>query len=376
MSLTQLPNRKPDAYTIDVQLENREVILPSSFRATTWDLHGNRLLYTRDVWRYRVLAGTNDIQDHGHVDTEVLAVPAADLPLTSPTQGTRLALIDHIAVNAPQAAGSQRVPNALAADPLTGNWIIYSHRADLGSPFVTDLAAYTPTGDLLSSAALVQPDDVGLRWEVPHAVLHNGALYAIERDFRQNPGGTAATAIVVRRQVGTLGSLTVWWSPEDEWTYPHSVSLGEDHLFVAATRLFDPGLDSYLRSYLFWLSPDTLEQSQVRQLKFNSTDNDFPEPYFVGMWEAAAGRNTGGIVLHDRQTGTFLATGISPAGYNPNWFIQFPTFALFRFAAALLGSEPFVHLEDLGDRLPVPMYRTPTGLGGNWEAQFPEFRDL
>ncbi len=94
--------------------------------------------------------------------------------------------------------------------------------------------------------------------------------------------------------------------------------MGEVHVFIVATRLFDPGLDSYLRSYLYWLSPDTLEQSQVRQLKFNPTHNDFPEPYFVGMWEASAGRNTGSIVLHDPQSGTFIASGISPVGYHPN----------------------------------------------------------
>jgi hypothetical protein len=376
MALSQLPNRKPDAYSVDIQLEAREVILPSSPKATTWDFHGDRLLYTRDVWRYRVLAGSEDIHDFGHVDTEVMAIPAAELPMSSAAQGTRLALIDHIAVTAPQGAGSQRVPEVLAADPATGAWIIYSHRDDFSPPYVTDLAAYTPGGALLSSAAIVQPNDVGLRWEVPHAVLHAGFLFAIERDFRANPTGSNAPGMVVRRQVGSVGSLVVYWSPDDEWTYPHSVSLGENFVFVAATRLFDPGLDSYMRSYLYWLDPETLAQSQVRQLKFNPTDNGFPEPFFVGFWEPAGGRNTGGIVLHDRETGTFLASGISPAGYNPRWSVHFPTFALFRFQSTFLGTEPFVHLTDLGERLPVPMYPIPDGLGGNWEAQLPEFRNL
>ena len=161
MSLTQLPNRKPNAYTVDVQLETRERILPSSIKATTWDLHGNRLLYTRDVWRYKVLAGSNTIQDFGHVDTEVMALPAADLPLTSAAQGARVALIDHIPVNAPQSNSSLRIPEVLAADHVTGNWIIYSHRIDIGPPYVTDLTAYSPTGAVISSTVLAQPDDVG-----------------------------------------------------------------------------------------------------------------------------------------------------------------------------------------------------------------------
>ncbi len=121
MALTQLPNRKPDAYTVDIQLEAREKILPSSIKATAWDLHGNRLLYTRDVWRYKVLAGSNTIQDFGHVDTEVMAIPANQLPMTSAAQGTRVALIDHIAVNRSQSNSSVRIPEVLAADPVTGN---------------------------------------------------------------------------------------------------------------------------------------------------------------------------------------------------------------------------------------------------------------
>ena len=376
MSLTQLPNRKPDVYTVDLQLELREKILPSSLKATTWDLHGNRLLYTRDVWRYRVLPGTNDIQDFGHVDTEVMAVPAAALPLTAPTQGTRLALIDHIPVNAPQSNSSQRIPQVLAADPVTGNWIVYSHRRDLAPPYITDLAAYTPIGNLISSAALQQPTDVGLRWEVPHAILQNGVLYAIERDFRPHPGSTNARGIVVRRQIGSVGSLSIWWSPEDEWTFPHSVSVGGTHAYVAATKLFNPGFGSFQRSYLYWLNNETLAQSDIRQLKFNPTDNDGPRPYKIGSWEATGSRNTGGIVLYDPRAGNFLAAGISPAGYNPDWFIQDPTFALFRFAPALLGSEPFVHLADLADDLPVPMSLTATGVCANDANQLPEFRNL
>ena len=376
MALTQLPNRKPDAYAVDLRLEPRELILPGSLKATTWDLHGNRLLYTRDVWRYHVLAGTEDIHNHGHVDTEIMAVPAADLPLTSAAQGTRLVLLDHLPVDAPQAVSSPRIPEVLAADPVTGDWIIYSHRIDLGPPYVTDLAAFTPAGGPISSAALVQPDDVGLRWEVPHAVLHDGALYAIERDFRPNGNGTNATALVVRRQIGTLGSLTVYWSPEDEWTFPHSISVSEDHTFVAATKLFNPGgFGTFERSYLYWLNRETLAQTDVRQLAFNPTDNDGPRPYNLGTWEATGSRNTGGIVLFDPAAGNFLATGLSPAGYHPDWFEHPPTPALFRFAPTLVGDQPFLHLADLGNRLPGPMSFTSTGLCANDANQLPEFRD-
>lgn len=77
------------------------------------------------------------------------------------------------------------------------------------------------------------------------------------------------------------------------------------------------------------------------------------------MWEAAAGRNTGGVVLHDPQTGTFFGTGISPAGYDPNWFQTPPTFALFRFAALVAGEPPFVHLEDLGEPCPSRCTKPP-----------------
>jgi hypothetical protein len=377
MALTQLPNRKQDAYSLDIQLEDREHILPSSIKATTWDLHGNRLLYTRDVWRYKVLAGSNTIQDFGHVDTEVMAIAAADLPMSSAAQGTRVALIDHIPVNAPQSNSSLRIPEVLAADPVTGNWIIYSHRIDVGPPYVTDLAAYTPTGGLLSSAALPQPNDVGLRWEVPHAVLHDGALYAIERDFRANPDGSNAPGIVVRRQIGTVGSLSIWWSGEDEWIFPHSVSVSEEHVFVAANKLFNPGgFGTFERSYLYWLNNETLAQADVRQLKFNPTDNDFPRPYKLGGWEPTGSRNTGGLVLYDPRAGNFLAAGISPNGYNPDWFEQSPTRALFRFAPTLLGTEPFVHLADVADDLPIPMSFTANGVCANDAHQLPEFRDL
>jgi hypothetical protein len=377
MSLTQLPNRKSDAYTVDIQLEAREKILPSSIKATTWDLHGNRLLYTRDVWRYKVLAGSNTIQDFGHVDTEVMAIPADQLPMSSAAQGTRVTLIDHIPVDAPQSNSSLRIPEVLAADPTTGNWIIYSHRIDVGPPYITDLAAFTPTGAPISRTSLVQPDDVGLRWEVPHAILQDGFLYAIERDFRHNTGGSNATALVVRRQIGTVGSLTIYWSPDDEWLFPHSVSVSEEHVFVAATKLFNPGgFGTFQRSYLYWLNNETLAQADVRQLKFNPTDNDFPRPFKVGGWEPTGSRNTGGIVLYDRQAGNFLAAGISPNGYNPDWFEQSPTHALFRFAPALLGDQPFVHLADIADDLPIPMSFTATGVCANDTNQLPEFRDL
>jgi hypothetical protein len=377
MTLTQLPSRKPDAYTVDVHLEPRERILPSSLKATTWDLHGNRLLYTRDVWRYQVLEGTNTIQNYGHVDTEVMALPAAALPLTSATQGTRLALIDHIPVDRPQSNSSLRIPEVLAADPVTGNWILYSHRRDIGPPYVTDLAAYTPTGGLLSTTTIPQPDDIGLRWEVPHATLNDGALYAIERDFRPNVGGTNATALAVRRQVGSVGSLSVYWSPADEWTFPNSISVGEHHAFVATITLFNPGgFGTFRRSHLHWLDRDTLQESQVRQLKFNPTDNDGPRPFNVGFWEPTGSRNTGGILLYDTSTDTFLATGPSPHNYNPDWFVQRPTFAVYRFTATLAGEHPFLHLADLAEDLPIPISRTPNGLCGNDANQRPEFRDF
>jgi len=377
MALTQLPNRKQNAYTVDVQLETREVILPSSIKATTWDLHGNRLLYTRDVWRYQVLGGTEDIQNFGHVDTEVMAVPADQLPLTGPTQGTRLVLLDHLPVDAPQNNSSMRIPEVLAADPVTGNWIVYSHRIDVGPPYITDLAAFSPAGGPISSTSLVQPDDVGLRWEVPHAVLQDGFLYAIERDFRANPDGSNAPGIVVRRQVGTVGSLSIWWSAEDESNFPHSVSVSEEHVFVAATKLFNPGgFGTFQRSYLYWLNNETLAQAEVRQLKFNPTDDDFPRPFKVGGWEPTGSRNTGGIVLYDPRAGNFVAAGLSPDGYNPDWFVQSPTRALFRFAPALLGSEPFVHIADVAGDLPIPMSFTATGVCANDANQLPEFRDL
>jgi hypothetical protein len=306
-----------------------------------------------------------------------MAIAAAELPMTSAAQGTRVALIDHLPVNAPQNNSSLRIPEVLAADPVTGNWVVYSHRVDLNPPYITDLAAFSPAGAPISSTSLAQPDDVGLRWEVPLAVLQDGFLYAIERDFRANPAGANATALVVRRQIGSLGTLSIYWSPDDEWIFPHSVSVSEEHVFVAATKLFNPGgLGTFQRSYLYWLNNETLAQAEVRQLKFNPTDNDGPRPFKVGGWEPTGSRNTGGIVLYDQQAGNFLAAGISPDGYKSNWFEHQPTFALFRFAANLLGEQPFVHLADVADDLPIPMSFTPAGVCANDANQLPEFRDL
>lgn len=377
--LTQLVNRKLDAYRIDLRLEDRATFQGPGL--CTWDAAGARLLYTREVHRYRVLAGTADLYDPGFYDTEIAALAAADLPLLSAAQGDLLARLDripaadHIGEDNPR--GTARVVEALAVDRLTGNWLVYSHRFVTQSPYVTDLAVYDPLGNPLSATTLPQPDDGTPPWSVPHALLEANWIYGLERDphpVAPNTSGTPAPGRLVRRGIGTPATESAVWSPGDLYIYPHSVSAGAGSLWLATTKLFEPGTDTaYQLSTLVRLDPETLTVQDEIPLTFDLQEP--PNPYYLGDWQSA-GSPGGGICLFESwpEGGSprFLASALTPNDYDEDWAHQPPTAALFRFEAF----PPGRHLADLGAPLPTPMSHTPTGLVGNIPGELPDWRDL
>ncbi len=375
MTFTQLRNRKADAYDVDLRLEPRERILDTSPKACCWDLHGKRLLFARDVWRYRVYAGTEDVYDPGFIDTEIVALPAAQLPMTSAAQGNLLVRLDRVDTTLiPREIWppytSLRVVEALAADAETGQWVVYSSRDDVQTPYRTELAAYDNAGGALGgTVSLEQPLDGTARWRVPHAIFEKGWVYAIERDltFQETPG--PAPGHVTKRHVGTLGSLIFRWTPLDRYVYPHSVSVGHgDILWVAMNKLFDPGTDFAIqRTYMGCLDRTAMGALFIAELNFGL---DPDTHYWLGEWQGSGELNTGGLVLFDSATvdsSLFIASGTTPAGFDP----EHPEQKLFRFELA----PPGVHVADLGDAMPIPMSRTPTGLVGNTVGVLPELRN-
>jgi len=380
LTFTQLPNRKADAYSVDLRLEARETILDASPRCVTWDLHGRRLLYVRDIWRYRVIEGTDIVYDPGNIDTEVMSLPVAQLPLSSPAQGNLLTRIDRVPTalipdETWPAYGSLRVVNTLAADPETGNFIVYSHRDDVADPYYTDLAAYAPNGGPLGGTVhLEQPNDGTPRWQVPHAILEKGWLYAIERDLQPQESPGPAPGHVVKRNIGTLGSLIFRWSPLDRYVYPHSVSVSKDNVWVATTKLYDPGDTSVQRTFILALDRSGLGAIYAVELNFGLGVTDESVHYWLGEWQAAGAPNSGGLVLFDGtgddedHTPTFIAAGASPQDYDPD----VRRTALIRFVL----NPPGVLVGELGDAMPIPMSRTPAGVVGNNVGQLPELRNL
>jgi hypothetical protein len=380
MTYTQLPNRKADAYAVNLRLEPRELLLDSSPTACCWDVRGRRLLFSRDVWRFRVYEGTDDIYDPGVIDTEIVALPEAQLPLSSPAAGTVLLRLDRVPTtliprDAWPAFISLRHVEVLAADPETGNFIVYSHRDEVGPPYYTDVAAYSPSGGALGGTYhLSQPNDGTPRWSVPHAIVAGGWVYAIERNltFEADPGPAAGQ--VVKRNIGTLGSLIFRWDPVDRYVYPHSVSLGDGVVWVGLTKVFDPGsFDPWQQSYIACLDKSALGSIFVSDLNFGIGADDETR-YWLGDYQASGIANSGGLVLFDGAgddedgTPTFLASGMTPAGFDP----IHPQMKLFRFAL----NPPGVHIADLGDAMPIPMSRTPHGLCGNTVGTLPEIRNL
>jgi hypothetical protein len=379
MTYTQLANRKADAYAVDLRLETRETILADSPVACTWDLHGRRLLFARDVWRYRVIEGTDVVYDPGTIDTEICALPETQLPMSSPAAGTVLLRLDRVPTtliprDAWPAYGSLRQVEVLAADPDTGNFIVYSHRIDISNPYRTDLAAYSPAGGSLGGTVhLEQPNDGTPRWCVPHAVVSGGWLYAIERNLTYQTTPGPAPGQVVKRSIGTLGALIFRWEPLDRYVYPHSVSLGDGVVWVGLTKVFDPGsFAPWQQSYMACLDQTALGSIFVSDLNFGiGLDDD--THYWLGDYQASGIPNSGGLVLFDGaggdedRTPTFIASGMTPRDYDP----ARPEMKLFRFSL----NPPGVHLADLGEAMPIPMSRTPSGLCGNAMGSIPEIRN-
>jgi hypothetical protein len=379
MALTQLRGRKADAYKVDLRLEARETVLPGSPLACCWDLRGDRLLFARDIWRYKVIAGTDEIYDSGYVDTEIVALPAAELPLSSAAAGTVLLRLDRVPraeIPAEELVFSLRVVDVIAADPLDDFFAIYHHRADVGPPYETWLSTYNSNGELFSVASWLQPDDGAPPWSVPHAVVDNGWVYGIERDnvWRAEPG--PAVGIVTKRGIGTPATAIATWSPEDRWIYPHSVSVGADRLWVLMTKLFNPGPDSFQLSYIASLTLDELLGPVGIQIDFGFGDP--PDRYHLGDWQAAGDRNTGGLCLYEAaaedEAGTpiFLASALTPDGWPPV-LPDLPETQLFRWSLTFPGGS---YLGDVGEAMPIPMSRTPAGLCGNLAGELPEIRDL
>jgi hypothetical protein len=372
--LTQLPNRKNNAYRIDLRLEDRTDYLGPGL--CTWDFAGARLLYTREAHHYRVLAGTDTVYDPGVYDTEIAATQT---PLTAVEQGDllvrldRIPAADHLSEINPR--GTVRIVDALAADRSTGQWIVYSHRFVLHPPYRTDVAAYDPAGHPLSAATLPQPDDGRPSWLVPHALVERGWVYGLERDPRPEiTPGAPAPGRLVRRALTNLAAATAAWSPGDLYVYPHSVSSGGGSLWVAVTKLFEPvTLTAYQQSALLQLDPESLAVQADLPVTFDLVDR--PVPYYLGDWQSAGTRGGGLCLFESWPEGSgpvFLASAFSPQGYKEDWSQHLPTAALFRFEA----SPPGHHRGDLGDPLPTPMSTTPTGLIGNDPGELPQRRAL
>jgi hypothetical protein len=377
MTDTTLPGRVERAYTV-VTPPRLEVTQVLSVRpgAATWDLHGDRLLYSRYLWRYQVLpsAPTTPV-DWGVVETQIVALPRTALPMTDCSSGTVLCMLDsetNPPLNHPGPNSALRKVETLAADPDTGIFAVYSHR-HVPAPYITDLACYDPSGGRIGSASTPQPADGADRWWVPHAVIHSGSVYAIERKpgvapspFERVPGH------VVRR--GVAGGLAASWAPPDDWYFPHSVSVGNGSAWVVMTRRFEPEDRSrYDLSYVSELDPGSLVDLHAAPALIDfgfgvSGDN----PYFLGNWWWTGQPSSGGVCLIDGTAGgspRFLASGLTPAGYDPEGFLNQEK--LFRFKLEGQG----VHLADLGNPVSRPMSRTWEGVVGCHNLDFPRFSE-
>lgn len=378
---TDLRRRKDNAYAVDLELEDRLVHLQASPQAIAWDLYGDRLLYHRADWHYRVIKGSDpeEIVDWGHVDCVICGLPAAAGPLTDVAQGQVVALVASDAVTEDPGYAGPRVVEVIAADPEQGRFAVYSHREDVESPYVTVISGFAAGGGVMSAASIPQPLDDTPRWHVPHAVLYDDILYAIERDSTLWPEAGPSTGRIVRRAIGSLGGLvnTLNLPEGDRHAFPHTVVVDPDRdlLFVLATRLNNP--DEWWNTFLttaLW----TLRASNLELLDEQPVDFDFYEyeistkrPYYLGAWEAAGGPNTGGLAVLDGSDGglipRFVSSAINPSTFNPDPIAPKPS-ATFRWLASSRGT----FVENVGTRLPVPLHRSGTGFIGAWQSDFPE----
>ena len=303
--ITTLRSRKENAYNVapppPVALEDRLVHLQASPQAVAWDLYGNRLLYHRADWHYRVIAGSagsspEEIVDYGRVDCVICALPAAAGPLTDVAQGQIVALVASDEVPGNPGYSGPRIVEVIATDPVQGQFAVYSHREDVESPYVTELSGFDASGGLISAASLPQPPDDTPRWHVPHAVLYDDILYAVERDATAWPEAGPATGRIVRRAIGNLGGLVPTLDlPEGErFVFPHTLAYNPDQavLHVFATLLVHQDWTTHQTSTLSTLRATTLELLDEQPVDFGFQDYDLAtkRPYYLGTWEAAGGR--------------------------------------------------------------------------------------
>jgi hypothetical protein len=372
-----LRRRKENAYAVDLELEDRVVYLDASPQAIAWDLHGERLLYHRAEWHYRIVKGSEpeEIFDWGRVDAVICELPAAAGSLTDVAQGQAFAVVasDQMTEN-PGFAGP-RIVEMIAADPTSGGFAVYSHRGDLTDPFVTDLKSFTAIGGILSFAAIPQPIGSNV-WHVPHAVMYDGWLYAIERDDTIWPD-SPVTGRVVRRNAGAVGALTTFLDlPVDEqWIFPHSLAYDpyRERLYLLVSKWNDPGtFEAHETSGLTTLDAATLSILDERPADFGFDEYHAPPGElrpFAWPWQAGGAPSTGGFLVFDGDETTvqFLSTAhADPSIYTPEAILP-DEWATFRWRPAGRGE----HIETVGPGLPVPLYRTGSGLIGAFQSTLP-----
>lgn len=381
--ITNLRSRKENAYAVapppPVALEDRLVHLLASPQAVAWDLHGNRLLYHRADWHYRIIAGSSpeEIVDYGRVDCVICALPAAAGPLNDIAQGQIVALVASDAVTGNPGYAGPRVVEVIAPDPVQGRFVVYSHQEDVESPYVTELSGFDAGGGLVSAASLPQPLDDTPRWHIPHAVLHDDILYAIERDSTAWPEAGPNTGRIVRRAIGSLGGLVHTHDlPDGErFVFPHTLAYNpaQDVLYVFATRLVHQDWTTHQTSTMSTLRASTLERLDEQPIDFGFFEYDLgsKRPYYLGAWESAGGPNTGGLCVFDGAAAgfapRFVSSAIDPSAFNPDPIAPKP-YATFRWHAGSRGT----FVESLGSSLPVPLFRTGIGFLGAWQGLFPE----
>jgi hypothetical protein len=358
---TTLRRRKERAYAVDLVLEDRLAYLQGAPLVVAWDLHGDRLLYHRWDWHYRVIKDEPEIiWDWGHVDTVLCVLDSAAGPLTDLAQGRIFAKTSTEEATPSPESGEplpDRIVEHIAADPTNGSAVVYSHRFSVDSPYVTDVQSWDLFGSPLGLASLPQPYDDQPRWHVPHAIVYDNWVYACER-VAAGPGGR-----VVRRAVNNLGAAVAAIGFGD-LELPHSLAIHPDPeadtggtLYVLTTTLYDPGAGSHTRS---GLTVATLELDVITGYSIDfgfSTASPTEDPY-AWPWDAGAGPNTGGFLLADLAGGPghFISVGFDPGSYDPGPAPD--SLATFRWH---LGSDD---TESLGEALPNPIFRTATGLLG------------
>lgn len=378
---TDLRGHKEGAYRVALETEPRVSYLASSPHAVAWDSFGDRLLYTRQLWHYRVRKGTEEVVDWGHLDTEIAQIPRGAMPLNSLGQGSQLALVVRDELTGDPGWAGDVLPEVLAVDRESGQFVVFWHRLSVADPNTTFAKSFSSGGGMMSEAAFLQPNDGTPPWEVPHAIAHDGTVFSIERsDDHAAEVGDPAAGHVARRSLGSLGTRNAVWNPGDPWVFPHSLALRPDGdvLYVLVTKLNNPGgFGTFQRSFLVLLDAGDLSFMSQHELGFSLPPGG-DRPYYMGAWQSAGSANSGGmfICLED---GSFVSSCETPDGWSSQ-----PWDPIVRGVFRWSGDGPGVFLESKGALLPTPIHAVPaeppaTGTAaviGAWSGSFPEDRDL